>query len=222
MKPVILMLAILLCFAASSRAQEKLVIHFDFNKSEITPEAKHILDSMVTSNKNSFVITGIDISAHCDSVGNNHYNDSLSNERAKSVKNFLIQEGLDQSVFAKLIGYGKRQPLNANATEEERLENRRVEMNIRKQPLQAKTTAPDQRKISEVIKDTTTKVGSTIVLKNLNFEGNRHILLQRSLPILDDLLKAMTDNPNLKIEIDGHVCCLAPYLDGRDNDLGTF
>ena len=222
MKPTICTLAIFLCHATMTSAQEKLVVHFDFNKSEINTETKHILDSMITANKNLFVITGVEIAAHCDSIGNNQYNDSLSNERAKSVKDYLIQEGVAASAVSKWVGYGKRAPLNANATEEERFLNRRVEMNIRKEPVQVKKAVPDQRKASDIIKDSATKVGTTIVLKNLNFEGGRHILLERSLPVLDDLLKAMQDNPNLKIEIDGHVCCTESYLDGRDNDLGTF
>src|SRR5689334_4112777 len=130
MKPTTITLAIFLCCAIATRAQEKLVIHFDFNKSEINPETKHLLDSMITSNKNTFVITGIDIAAHCDSIGNNEYNDSLSNERAKSVKNYLVQQGIDEKVFTRLTGFGKRHPLNQNANEEERLMNRRVEMSI--------------------------------------------------------------------------------------------
>jgi outer membrane protein OmpA-like peptidoglycan-associated protein len=221
MKPVIILLASFFC-STLAFTQEKMVLHFDFNKSEINPEAKHMLDSMLASNKTAFVITGIEIAAHCDSIGNNHYNDSLSDERAQSVKNYLIQHGLDEKVFTKLIGFGKRQPLNQNANEEERLRNRRVEMRINKSPLQAKQDTPDQRKISEVIRDTNTKVGTTLILRNLNFEGGRHILLERSIPILDDLLKAMHDNPNLKIQINGHICCEPSYLDGRDNDLGTF
>ena len=228
MKPAIIVLACFLIYSTSTSAQEKMVIHFDFNKSEINNESKHLLDSMIASNKNAFVITAIEIAAHCDSIGNNKYNDSLSNERARSVRNYLIQQGLSKQVFAKLIGFGKRQPLNQNANEEERLMNRRVEMTISKEMKtvkdvgETKPSATEERKISEVIRDTATKVGTTLVLRNLNFEGGRHILLQRSIPILDDLLKAMQDNPNLKIEIHGHVCCTANYLDGRDNDLGTF
>jgi outer membrane protein OmpA-like peptidoglycan-associated protein len=177
---------------------------------------------MVSSNRSLFVITGIEIAAHCDSIGNNRYNDSLSNERARSVKDYLMQQGVGEKAFTKLTGFGKRQPLTQNSNEEERLMNRRVEMSIHKEPLQSKKAAPDERKISEVIRDTNTKVGTTLVLRNLNFEGGRHILLERSLPILNDLVKAMQDNPNLVIEIRGHVCCTATDLDGRDNDLGTF
>ena len=103
MKPTIITLAIFLCYGITTRAQEKLVVHFDFNKSEINSDAKQILDSMITANKNLFVITGVDIAAHCDSVGNNRYNDSLSNERAKSVKDYLIQQGIAPSAFTKLV-----------------------------------------------------------------------------------------------------------------------
>src|SRR6476619_5868927 len=102
MKPTIITLATFLCFATTTRAQEKLVVHFDFNRSEINSDAKHLLDSMVNSNKNLFVITGIEIAAHCDSIGNNRYNDSLSNERARSVKDYLIQEGVSEKAFTKL------------------------------------------------------------------------------------------------------------------------
>jgi outer membrane protein OmpA-like peptidoglycan-associated protein len=117
--------------------------------------------------------------------------------------------------------HGKRQPLNQNANEEERFLNRRVELIIQKIPLKTEPSSP-QKNLKEVINDSATKVGTTIVLKNLNFEGGRHVLLSRSLPILNQLLEAMQQNPNLKIEIHGHVCCTANYLDGRDNDLGTF
>jgi len=228
MKPAIIVLACFLIYSTSISAQDKMVIHFDFNKSAINSDSKHLLDSMIASNKNAFVITTIEIAAHCDSIGNNRYNDSLSNERARSVRNYLLQQGLDKQVITKLTGFGKRQPLNQNANEEERLMNRRVEITLSKESQtnkdvgDTKPSSTEERKISEVIKDTATKVGTTLVLKNLNFEGGRHMLLPRSIPVLNDLLKAMQDNPNLKIEIHGHVCCTASYLDGRDNDLGTF
>src|SRR5436305_14906882 len=148
MKPSSILLFMFFCVVGATYAQEKLVIHFDFNKSEINPDAMHLLDSMINSNKNTYVITGIDIAAHCDSIGNNRYNDSLSNERAISAKEYLVQHGVSDKAFTKLAGFGKRQPLNQNANEEERFMNRRVEMSIRKEPVQAKQSATDERKIS--------------------------------------------------------------------------
>ena len=207
------------CYSiASAQQTDRLVVHFGFNQSNINSVTKSQLDSLLESNKNRFTLMGIEISAHCDSVGNHRYNDSLAMQRARSVREYLKVAGINDGVFIKVEGHGKRQPLNENANEEERLLNRRVELVVQKQPV----TTPPERKISEVISDTSTKVGTTIILRNLNFEGGRHVLLQRSMPVLNELLEAMQKNPDLKIEIHGHVCCTASYLDGRDNDLGTF
>lgn len=51
------------------------------------------------------------------------------------------------------------------------------------------------------------KVGDKIRLENLNFIGGSDKLLPESAPVLEELLQVMTDNPKLKIQIQGHVCC---------------
>ena len=215
-------LAFLVFAAVRAQQTDKLIVHFDFNKSTLRAEEKQRLDSLMASNKNRFSFLSIELSAHCDSVGNHHYNDALSAQRAASVRNYLAASGIQNHVFKKVEAHGKRQPLNENTNEEERFLNRRVELTIQKSPFVPDPVTPPAKTITEVIGDTATKVGSTIILRNLNFEGGRHILLPRSIPVLKELLQAMQQNPNLKIEIHGHVCCTATYLDGRDNDLGTF
>jgi outer membrane protein OmpA-like peptidoglycan-associated protein len=222
MKTIALLLATIFAIGTKGQQVEKLVVHFAFNKSDLQTEAKNQLDSLLQANKNKYTFTGIQIDAHCDSIGNNSYNDSLSNKRAFSVKNYLIDAGIPVTVLTEISGHGKREPLNGNATAEERFLNRRVELLVHKIPVAAQGQTGSDRNISDVIKDSSTKIGTTIVLKNLNFEGGRHILMQRSMQVLNDLLNAMRENPNLKIEIQGHVCCTATYMDGMDNDLGTY
>lgn len=51
------------------------------------------------------------------------------------------------------------------------------------------------------------KIGDKITLENLNFIGGSAKLLEESKPILEELLKVMKDNPNLKIQVQGHICC---------------
>lgn len=53
------------------------------------------------------------------------------------------------------------------------------------------------------------KVGDKITLQNLNFERGGHELLPKSEPVLKKLLKIMEDHPDLKIQIQGHICCLS-------------
>ncbi|HNW99299.1 MAG TPA: OmpA family protein [Bacteroidales bacterium] len=60
--------------------------------------------------------------------------------------------------------------------------------------------------------------GSKIVLENIYFYGNQDIFLPGSKPSLNGLLKMMKDNPNLKIEVRGHVNW--PYNYGEQNDNG--
>ena len=53
----------------------------------------------------------------------------------------------------------------------------------------------------------TWKKGDTILLENLIFRGGTSFLEVSSKPLLDELLTVMINNPMLKIEIQGHICC---------------
>lgn len=52
------------------------------------------------------------------------------------------------------------------------------------------------------------KKDDKIVLDDLNFKGGTADLLPGSEPILEKLLKIMQDNPKLKIQVQGHICCI--------------
>jgi outer membrane protein OmpA-like peptidoglycan-associated protein len=78
-----------------------------------------------------------------------------------------------------------------------------------------------ERTIKEIIEDTATKKGTSIVFKNMEFEGGRHKILPHSLPQLTELLSALKSNPKLKISIEGHICCLQGNVDGLDFDTHT-
>ena len=73
--------------------------------------------------------TTITIAGHTDSTGNDAINEPLSNQRASSVANYLVQRGVSGSRVST-IGYGSRQPIASNSTEAGRAQNRRVEILI--------------------------------------------------------------------------------------------
>jgi outer membrane protein OmpA-like peptidoglycan-associated protein len=79
---------------------------------------------------------------------------------------------------------------------------------------------PAQQSIYQQLNDTSTHVGTTIILRNVVFYGDRHLPLPLSYLALDDLLKAMRANPQLHIHIAGYVCCMPDNFDGRDADNG--
>ena len=69
----------------------------------------------------------IEVDGHTDNVGSEEYNQTLSNQRAESVRSYLVAQGvLTGSVTAK--GFGKTQPVGTNDTAEGRQINRRVEL----------------------------------------------------------------------------------------------
>ena len=87
-------------------------IYFEYDKAELTPESKIELQQLIV-----FLIQNpdlkIEIAAHTDNKGNADYNLKLSQERAKSVADFLISKGINANrLVAK--GYGMTQPIAYN------------------------------------------------------------------------------------------------------------
>ncbi len=72
------------------------------------------------------------IEGHTDSVGNDKFNQRLSDMRAKSVRDFLIKEGIEGDRL-EAVGYGESRPIESNATKKGREANRRVEFFITEQ-----------------------------------------------------------------------------------------
>jgi outer membrane protein OmpA-like peptidoglycan-associated protein len=73
----------------------------------------------------------IEMSAHTDSKGSDDYNFKLSDERARSVREYILSKGIAASRIQSK-GYGERKPVAPNDTDENRQLNRRVEFTILK------------------------------------------------------------------------------------------
>jgi len=106
-------------------------VRFDFDKSDITPTAKPILDrvaeSMLAHPEAFFEIAG-----HTDSVGTFAYNFLLSARRAAAVRDYLIRQGVPAYKMTA-VGYGEGLPIAPNATVEGRALNRRgLEVRVKK------------------------------------------------------------------------------------------
>lgn len=111
----------------SKYAEEKSIfddIYFDFDKYDIQPDAKPILQSVadwLIKNKSSeFLIEG-----HCDERGTNEYNLALGDRRAKATRDYLVSLGV-ASGRIDIISYGEEKPLCAEKTEECWQKNRRA------------------------------------------------------------------------------------------------
>jgi len=105
-------------------------VFFDFDKWNLRPESYIELDRVVKLlNENPAI--EIEMSAHTDSRGSDEYNFKLSDERAKSVREYILSKGISVSRITSQ-GYGETRPVADNITDENRQLNRRVEFTILK------------------------------------------------------------------------------------------
>jgi outer membrane protein OmpA-like peptidoglycan-associated protein len=102
---------------------------FSTGKTELLPGAMTTIEKLA-----SFLAEYPDktllVEGHTDNVGTDEYNQNLSERRALSVKNALMQAGVDGSRI-DTMGLGETQPITDNSTSAGRLKNRRVEIVIR-------------------------------------------------------------------------------------------
>jgi len=100
-------------------------VHFEFDKSNITEEARAILESNAEIIKeNPDVI--IQIEGHCDERGTNEYNVALGLRRAMATRDYLIELGVYPGRLAT-ISYGEERPIDPAHNEEAWAKNRRAQ-----------------------------------------------------------------------------------------------
>ena len=102
---------------------------FDTNSSALAPGAYERLRSLAAT-LNRYPDTNIVVKGHTDSTGAESYNLKLSEERAESVRKYLVAEGVSSSRVTA-IGFGEAYPLVSNDTSSGRQQNRRVELEIK-------------------------------------------------------------------------------------------
>ncbi len=103
-------------------------IYFNLNEAKLQAESEtelFKLHNLLEMNPN-FII---EIHGHTDNTGSDEYNLQLSEERAKSVVNYLIENGISEERLS-YKGFGRSKPLTDNKSEEGKAKNRRVEFVI--------------------------------------------------------------------------------------------
>lgn len=213
---------------------DKYSVYFDFDKHTLTTTEYNKLKSYVDSLGN-IVILSISLEGYCDDRGTAEYNRALSIRRANTVETIL---GEIASKQRNVEGKGKIDlrivDMDQFELETKRLFNRRVDIYfeyfhndyvdlnkpIEELPTQEELTIRNTK--IKTFEDKPLKPGDIITMKNLYFEGGRAILLRKSEKQLEKLLKQIQENPNIKFEIQGHVCCIDTnyFRDAVDEDTG--
>jgi len=103
-------------------------INFEVNSAKLTSASYSYLDRFVDFLKDNPKVK-LEISGHTDNTGLESYNQKLSERRAKAVVDYLVSKEISEDgLTAK--GYGSKQPIESNETEEGRAKNRRVEIKV--------------------------------------------------------------------------------------------
>jgi outer membrane protein OmpA-like peptidoglycan-associated protein len=194
-----LFLALVFLNIGTLTAQEKVEVFFDFDQYEINADTNQKITDWISISKNVEVQK---IYGFCDWKGTSPYNDTLSLKRVYSVYNFLKNRNVKIKSDYEIKGFGKDFEQSKVQSE-----NRKVTIvyEIIKEVIPKTKEAILLDELNEALK--TSKVGDVVKLKDIYFYNNSPKLVPKSKPILYELLCVMEDNPKLKIEIQGHICC---------------
>ncbi|MFL5462051.1 MAG: OmpA family protein [Gemmatimonadales bacterium] len=105
-------------------------VNFETNRATLKPAAREKLSKL------SGVLLGfpgeykLEIEGHTDSTGTDAYNQTLSQSRAQSVRDFLVTQGIPETRIPSTQGFGRTKPIAPNDTRANREKNRRVDIVI--------------------------------------------------------------------------------------------
>ncbi len=107
-------------------------VQFAYNSDRILKASDYILEAVKKVLEEHAQIKQVEVQGHTDNKGGDQFNLGLSKRRAASVMKWLTSRGIDKKRL-KSQGFGKKQPIDTNDTEEGRANNRRVEFHILEQ-----------------------------------------------------------------------------------------
>lgn len=204
-----------------AKAQEHFVVYFDNNKFELNKTEQAKFDKWISENKTSKILS---ITGSTDEVGSSGFNDTLSLKRVNFVYSKVNGKLKIREDF-KSISLGEK-----GATSPNKAENRKaiihylLEKDLAKEneilgikptviepeeiiPIEEENmNFPENATLEEKIK--LSKKGTLIRLSDINFYVNTFAIMPNSKRSIDELIYVMDHNPKLRIEIQGHICCV--------------
>ena len=121
-------------------------VHFGFDKDNLTKTAQEALDQLATdvANAKGYIVT---VEGGTDSVGDAEYNYGLSERRANSVIQYLASKHSIPAHKIYLIGLGKDKPVDSNKTRDGRAKNRRVDVRLMTNSVDARLPRSSRRRL---------------------------------------------------------------------------
>lgn len=135
------------CLARLNAVLDAQKISFDAGKATVTSESISQLNALAKAFEGCDFVP-IEIGGHTDSSGREEMNKGLSQARADTVRNMLIDRGIPPGILTA-VGYGEAEPIADNDTEEGREANRRIAFTLRPDALEISEENSESEDISE-------------------------------------------------------------------------
>ena len=214
-----------------SNAQEKFSVYFDSNKYALNASQTEVLLKWVTANKDSKILS---MYGFTDEDGSHQYNDTLASRRVDAVLKVIDGKMKIREDFKK-ISFGENFTQSAKKAENRKviiyfLQSKDLHREEEILGLRAKGYATVKKTVSfpekvvitnpngtksEYVLDIefmkslySAPKGEKLKLNNLNFVLNTFAVTNESRGKLYEILLVMQQNPKMKIDIQGHVCCV--------------
>lgn len=200
----------LILFFGLSQAQEKSIHSLYFKSDKFDLDQIHIDNLLNFINKtDSSKVESIQIFGYTDDVGNETYNNILSNKRASYIRQQLTANGVKTKIILKIEGKGKIllvENIKQNV-DEIRSRNRRVDVFLNLKIIPPVIEAP---KYYDGIQKKHI-VGDKVNLENVFFETGSSQLSDETKKELDIIIEMVSNSNIYNFEIQGHVCCVPPH-----------
>jgi outer membrane protein OmpA-like peptidoglycan-associated protein len=220
MKKVFFYSVFLLVFQIG-KAQEKFVVYFDNNKYDLNKVEQAKFDKWIAENKTSKILS---ITGSTDEVGSNGFNDTLSQKRVNTIY-ALVNGKLKIRKDFKSISLGEKGATSANKAEnrkaiihfifEKDLAREDEILGIKPKVVQEEEIIPIEEERMHFPEGATLQdkielstKGTLIRLNNINFHINTFAVMANSKPSISELVRVLDKYPKIKIEIQGHICCV--------------
>ncbi len=223
-----ILLSIITLPVSAQHETDTFKLFFDLGIASLTSASEKKIDLLIYNDK---IINGSEIMivGYADYLGTEGRNKTLSMERASNVKKYLIKYGIDGNYVKLVEGKGEVHRIG-HSDKGGFPTDRRVDIVVNNRTI--KKTPPVSSKLPvRPRKDSGRKVivtgvdqiknlqpGATLTLRNVYFPPDRHVIKPESKETLEKLYNILKENPNLKISIEGHVCCIKDALDAWDID----
>ncbi len=229
----ILLILIIFSFSIVLKAQEQTVIYFESNKYDISKSENKKLQDWIIQNPKVKIVA---INGYTDEVGTSGFNDTLAKRRVDCIFSLIknkiqIRDDFKSRSFGENFLQSKNKAENRKVSiyyllekdiirEDEILGIKKSDIipekikPIIKYPTELSIENPDgtltdytlnidfMKQVAEA------KTGEKLKIDNLNFVINTFAIVNESRGKLYELLLVMQKNPKLKIEIQGHLCCM--------------